>query len=44
MEILQPIFAMMAMHHMEETRYENVEMMVTGLARPQFARDVCCTN
>ena len=40
MEILQPIFAIMAMRHMEETGYENVEMMVIGLARHQSASDV----
>ena len=44
MEILQPTFVMMAMGCMEETRYEHVEIMVTGLALHQSAKDVRCTN
>ena len=40
----QLIAAKMAMHCMEETRSENVEMMVTGPARNQSARDVSRSN
>ena len=44
MEILQLIFVMMAMGCMEETRSEHVEIMVTGLARHQSARNVSCSS